>query len=184
MHLVRDVDLYNSAGELQAVIEIPAGTNEKWEVNKKTGKIERDSINGFPRTIDYLGYPANYGFVPQTLLSKESGGDGDPLDAIILGKVNPRGTVVSCKVIGILRLTDQGEQDDKLILVDLKSSIAKVETLEELETLYPNVLTIIRDWFLNYKGPGKMISQGYANKNQAETIIKNTHNQFVKGSVK
>ena len=180
-HLVNEIPLYDHRGNIQAVIEIPAGTNEKWEVNKSSGQIERDSLNGAPRSINYLGYPANYGFVPQTLLSKDLGGDGDPLDAIILGSTKPRGTIVSSKVLGVLQLSDQGEQDDKLILVDVKSPMAAVNSLQELEENHPKILMIIRDWFLNYKGTGVMISHGYAEKSRAESILLNAHNQHVAG---
>lgn len=178
-HLVHDIAIYNDIGEINAIIEIPAGSHEKWEVDKKTGQIVRDSVNGSPRRIDYLGYPANYGFIPQTLLSKELGGDGDPLDAIILGTAKPRGTIVSCRLLGVLKLEDNGEQDDKLILADTEGPMTGVNSLRELEVFFPNVLTILKDWFTNYKGPGQVISYGYADKGYAEQITEASHNQFI-----
>jgi len=64
--------------------------------------------------------------IPQTLLSKENGGDGDPLDVIILGPSISRGSVVKAHLIGVLKLLDGGEQDDKLIAI-IDNSIIDVE---------------------------------------------------------
>ena len=63
----------------QVVIEIPAGTIEKYEIDKKNGGLKIDQRDGKPRLIKFLSYPANYGMIPQTLLPKNLGGDGDPL---------------------------------------------------------------------------------------------------------
>lgn len=178
-HLVSDISMYDNEGNIRVVIEIPAGSNEKWEVNKKTGIIERDSIDGKPRTIDYLGYPANYGFIPQTFLPKELGGDGDPLDAIVLGERKSKGAIVSCQILGVLKLTDRGEMDDKLVLADINSPFAELNSLDELQSKYPGLMMIIQEWFLNYKDPGKLKSRGYAAKGYGEAIIRKSHSQFV-----
>lgn len=182
VHLVNDINPYGSNGQVKVVIEISAGSNEKWEVNKKTGKLERDSIYGNPRTIEYLGYPTNYGFVPQTILPKELGGDGDPLDAIVLGNSLQQGSIASCTIIGLLRLKDRGEQDDKLILAEVNSQFTLCTTLNELNDRYPGMLISIKDWFIHYKGLGKMISEGYTNKTQAENMIEVAHQQFLDNS--
>ena len=111
-HLIDSVQPFDTAGTLQAVIEIPAGTLWKNEVNKTTGQLEVDQENGAPRMIRYLGYPGNYGLVPQTLLDLARGGDGDPLDILVLGHPVEQGTVTSCRLVGVLKLLDNGEQDD------------------------------------------------------------------------
>ena len=71
--------------DIQVVIEIPTGTTAKWEVDKSDGLLHWQIKNGNPRIVEYLGYPGNYGMIPRTLLAKDSGGDGDPLDVIVLG---------------------------------------------------------------------------------------------------
>ena len=101
------------SGNIQAVIEVPAGRTEKWEVDKKDGNKKWDFKKGRPRFLKYIGYPGNYGMVPRTLLSKDSGGDGDPLDILLLGLPLKRGEVLSAKLIGVLKLSDDSEQDDK-----------------------------------------------------------------------
>jgi inorganic pyrophosphatase len=149
------------------VVEIPTGSNEKWEVNKTTGNIERDSINEQPRTINYLGYPGNYGFIPQTLLPKSAGGDGDPLDILVIGNAVERGKILRCKVIGLLKLIDNGEQDDKLLAVAESSSLSAVNDLIELERQYPGIMEIIETWFAHYKGDGVMVSRGFSTVEEA-----------------
>jgi inorganic pyrophosphatase len=173
VHLVHDISAMTEDGHINAVIEIPAGTSEKWEVNKESGETELEIKDGKPRIVNYLGYPANYGMIPQTLLSKDKGGDGDPLDVIVIGDPEVRGTVVQCKVIGILKLLDRGEQDDKLIAVSKNSQLYSINSIEELHQKYLGVLNIIDIWFTNYKGPGKMESKGYEGRKQAAKVLAN-----------
>ena len=158
-------------GSINAVIEIPSGTRQKWEINKKTGVLEWEQVAGKGRIVDYLGYPGNYGFIPKTLLSKDQGGDGDPLDVLVLGDPVSRGSVVPCKLIGVLHLQDRGEQDDKLIAVAKNTSFYAINTIEDLNENYPGVTTIIETWFTNYKGKGLMKSSGYGDTAAATQIL-------------
>ena len=84
----------NPDGTINVVVEIPTGTTAKWEVTKPSGDIKWEFKSGAPRVVKYLGYPGNYGMVPQTLLPHALGGDGDPLDVIVLAPTVPRGTPV------------------------------------------------------------------------------------------
>ena len=68
---IKKIDPVNDYGNVDALIEISSGTLEKWEYNKSTGDIELELINNKPRIISYLGYPANYGMIPKTILPKE-----------------------------------------------------------------------------------------------------------------
>ena len=167
-------------GDVNAIIEIPAGTHEKWEVNKSTGKLELEILDNSPRTINYLAYPANYGMIPRTLLSKKNGGDGDPLDIIILGPSKKRGDVVKAKLIGVLYLMDRGETDDKLIGVSVNSPFYKFNSLKKLEEKHPGISDILKLWFTNYKGAGKISSKGYGNRKQALKLLKNAMNDYEK----
>jgi inorganic pyrophosphatase len=161
----------SASGAVNVVIEIPTGTNEKWEVNKPEGELKWGIRDGKPRVINYLGYPGNYGMVPQTLLSKERGGDGDPLDVIVLGPAAPRGSVVEVKVIGVLKLMDQGEQDDKLIAVSKGSDFYGVKNLDMLNDKFIGASKILELWFANYKGVGKMQVLGFGDEKDAATIL-------------
>ena len=158
-------------GGVNVIVEIPAGTNAKWEVTKPEGLLRWKEKNGKPRIVKYLSYPGNYGMVPRTLLPKDEGGDGDPLDVLILGPAIPRGAVVQVRIIGVLRLLDRGEQDDKLIALPLNDPVMQADSLKKLDEQYPGVLPIIETWFVRYKGPGKMESGGYGNMNEARKIL-------------
>lgn len=180
LHLVNDYPTFADKQGVMVVIEIPAGTSEKWEVNKESGQLERDSIDNEPRSIKYLGYPTNYGFIPQTILPKSEGGDGDPLDAIVLGEPIQQGDLISCKPIGILKLLDRNEGDDKLIMVSINSPFSEIDNLEELHDQFPGITEIIETWFVNYKGPDKMKSLGFGDQNEAMQMIVKAHREFLK----
>ncbi len=109
------------------VIEIPAGSPNKFEYDETVGSLKLDFVfrNGFH-------FPFNYGFVPHTLAE-----DNDPLDAAVLStELIPPLTVVSVKPIAILKLKDRGEQDNKLITVPLVDPLA--ENLNSLADLTEN----------------------------------------------
>ena len=170
----------NADGSINVVVEIPTGTVAKWEVTKPNGDLEWEFTNGKPRNVKYLGYPGNYGMVPRTILAKEDGGDGDPLDVIVLGPAVPRGRIVKAKLIGVLRMLDGGEQDDKLIAVLQGSALYAVNDMRELDARFKGVSTIVETWFANYKGPGKIRSLGYADSNEARRILKSAAQAFSK----
>ena len=171
------------SGNIQAVIEVPAGRTEKWEVDKKDGNLKWDFKKGKPRVLKYIGYPGNYGMVPRTLLSKDSGGDGDPLDILLLGPPLKRGEVVSAKLIGVLKLSDDSEQDDKLIAVQFNSPLKKSDSIEELDERFPGITQILELWFTNYKGNGKMKSNGFGDREEAERILNEASDHFEKAAI-
>ena len=100
---------------INVVIEIPKSTNEKWEVSKIDGSLEHDFFMGKPRIIEYGPYPFNYGMIPQTVLPLSVGGDGDPLDVIVIGDKILRGSIIEAKVLGMIDILDVGELDTKII---------------------------------------------------------------------
>lgn len=174
-NLLSDYTPIDKDGNVNAIIEIPSGTVEKWELNKFNGQIELELIDNKPRIIDYLGYPGNYGLIPKTLLPKEKGGDGDPLDILVIGPPVERGSIIKCKIIGVLFLIDQEEKDDKLIAVSLNSSLNEIN---DLNKNYNGISEIINLWFLNYKGQNKMESNGFGDKDFAEEVLMNAINEY------
>lgn len=171
----------NPDGSVNALIEIPAGTNAKWEVNGK-GVLEWEIKDGKPRVVDYLGYPGSYGMVPGTLQSEKDGGDGDPLDVIVLGPALERGALVPVRVVGVLRLTDTGERDDKLIAVRPGSPMGDASDLADLDARHPGATRILEIWFENYKGPGRMESGGFADAAEASRIVDHAAASFLEES--
>ncbi len=178
LNLLTDIRPRFEDGDVNAIIEIPAGTLDKWELNKLNGKIQWELVGNKPRIVDYLGYPGNYGMIPRTLLSKANGGDGDPLDVIVLGASIERGSIVKCKIIGVLYLLDRGEKDDKLIAVSENTPLYQINSIAELNENYHGISEIILLWFTNYKGPGKMVSKGFGERNNAIKILITAINEY------
>jgi inorganic pyrophosphatase len=143
LNLFKDIGALNADGTTNAVIEIPQGTNAKWETDLDTGRIFWELKNGAKRVVAYLGYPANYGMSPRTI-----GEDGDPLDVLVLGKMELRGTISKARIVGVMRMIDGGDLDDKLIAVLDGTSMADLEA--------NGVLSILKTWFESYKGPGEI----------------------------
>ena len=167
----RSIPSINPDSTVNMIVEIPSGTTAKYEMNKLSYRLEMDSIDNQPRFIDYLGYPGNYGMIPNTMLSKTQGGDGDPIDVLLLGTAKERGTVQKVRVIGALQLLDNGEKDDKLIAIDPNSKWSKVLTLNDLDIYYPGSKTVISTFFENYKGKGQMQIKGWLEKSESLRIL-------------
>lgn len=164
---------YSKNGSLNAVIEIPAGTNKKIEYDKATLQFKVDQINGKDRVIKYLPYLGNYGFIPSTLSDKAQGGDGDPLDILILSETLPTGTVIEVIPIAVLKIDDEGEEDDKIIAIpkDEKLRIINAEDYNSWISNYDNVHNMIITWYKNYDKTGTNTISGYRNENAAKQII-------------
>lgn len=126
--------------EFRAVIEIPLGSNVKYELDKGSGLLKMDRL-----LYSAVFYPANYGFIPQTL-----GADNDPLDVLILCQeaVQPL-TIVAARTIGMVTMIDAGEEDHKIIGV--AAGDPEYEHYRELEDLPPHKLAMVRRFFLDYK---------------------------------
>lgn len=155
---------------VNVVVEIPAGTNEKWETSKDGESIDWELVNGQRRIVQYAPYPGNYGLVPRTLLPEESGGDGDPLDVLVLSTSVPRGTVMPAVPVAVLGLNDSNEQDDKIIAVPFHGPLSEVTGLDHLNEQYPGVTQLVETWFSGYKA-GETVSTGYRDKAVACELI-------------
>ena len=153
-------------------VEIPAGTKQKWEVNKD-GILEWEEKDGEKRVVKFLSYPGNYGFIPQTL-----GGDNDPIDVIDLEESVDRGEVVVRKIIGGMYFEDKKDIDIKLIAIDEKGVFSNYESIDQLILEKPGVLEILKSWFMSYKKPGKMVFYRYINKKESQEIIEDAHKKW------
>jgi inorganic pyrophosphatase len=94
-----------------AVIEVPKGSKNKYELDKETGLLRLDRV-----LFSAVHYPANYGFIPRTFCD-----DGDPLDVLVLGQepLHPL-TVVEARAIGVMRMRDEKGVDDKIVAVSVR----------------------------------------------------------------
>ncbi len=166
----------NVDGTYNVVIEIPAGHTAKYEVNKQTGMLELEQKNGKPRFVKYVGYPGNYGMIPRTILPKEQGGDGDPMDVIVLGPSTAIGSVVKARPLGVLDLLDRGEKDYKILMVQEGTPMAVCDNVKDLDAKFPGVTTIVKTWFTSYKGRDekgnfKLEAKGFLGKSAAIQLI-------------
>lgn len=125
---------------VNALIEIPLGSKNKYELDKATGRIHLDRV-----LYAAMIYPAEYGIIENTLAP-----DGDPLDVLVIcSEPTFPGCVVPARVLGYLSMVDNGKLDYKLIsVVDCDPRYADVQ---ELSDLSPFVLKEISNFFANYK---------------------------------
>ena len=140
MNLVDDIPLTGDDFEhVSCIIEIPKGTNTKYEYNEKLNIFELERC-----LVSSLQYPINYGFMPQTLAQ-----DKDPLDVLVFNH-DPidRGSLVRCRVMGVLGFEDGGEIDNKIIAVPHWSPKEKYRDLKDIEDSH---LKIYRQFFKIYK---------------------------------
>ena len=143
-------------------IEIPRGHRNKYEVDHETGRVRLDRY-----LFTSMGYPADYGFIEDSL-----GEDGDPLDAIVLlpEPVYP-GVLVRARAVGVFHMTDEAGGDDKILCVPLDPRTEHVTDLRDVETA---TLERIQHFFEHYKDlePGKHVtSADWGDRAAAETII-------------
>jgi inorganic pyrophosphatase len=118
MHLWHDVPMGEQFPEIfEAIVEIPAGSKVKYEIDKATGLVRVDRI-----LSGSLFYPFNYGIVPQTM-----GPDGDPYDILVLTDQSfAPGSLMTVKPVGIMRMVDQGIDDDKVLVVHVRDPKASL----------------------------------------------------------
>jgi len=165
---------FSESGLLNAVVEIPAGTNTKYEYNKQLLQFQPDVREGHTRRVDFLSYPLNYGFIPSTKMVKPRGGDGDPLDVLVLAEHLPTGTVIEVQPIGLLLLKDLGELDNKVLAIpaDPAKRIIRATNWREFQQEYSAARHIIELFFLYYDGLGTMTLMGWADEQAAVEEVK------------
>ncbi len=136
-----DVKFGNKSPEVvNAIIEIPKGSKGKFELDKESGLLMLDRV-----LFSSVHYPANYGFIPQTYCE-----DGDPLDILVISSIDlPPLCMLEAKVIGVMRMLDQGEADDKIIAV--AQNDMSVNHTEDMEDLPQHHSKEIRRFFEDYK---------------------------------
>lgn len=125
---------------INGIIEISAGMRTKYEVDKETGLLKLDRV-----LYSSVIYPANYGFIPQSL-----GDDLDPLDIMILCRepIQPL-CLVPCRVIGVMRMIDQGMEDDKILAVS--ENDANTKHLNDISELAVHFKLELKEFFESYK---------------------------------
>ena len=162
-----------TAGGINVVVEIPAGTNHKIEYDKTSDRFLNDQENGRDRIVNFLPYPGNYGYIPGTYLDPQRGGDGDALDILVLSESQATGSLLEVLPIAALQLKDCGEWDTKIIAIpsDSTQQIMAIRDFTHFMTEYNGVQAMVKNWFLQYKGLGEMEFVAWQNERFAEKEI-------------
>ena len=155
---------------IEVIIEIPKGSRNKYEVDHETGKVFLDRY-----LYTAFGYPADYGYIDNTL-----GEDGDPLDALVLlpEPVYP-GVVVKARVVAMHTMTDEAGGDDKLLCVPAKD--VRWDHIQDVGDVSEFELNAISHFFEHYKDlePGKWVTPGgWVGKDEAEKVAQAAVERF------
>lgn len=166
MNLWHDIELGDNAPELiNTIIEIPKGSYNKYEIDKKTGLIALDRAN-----YTAAPYPFDYGFAPQTYWE-----DNDPLDVIVLTSfpLSP-GILVEVRPVAVLDMIDDGDSDMKVIAVPAGDK--RWDDVKDLADLNKHNLKEYEHFFQTYKAlkgkPAPVETRGYKGKTETLGIIK------------
>ena len=133
----------NPPDEINVIIEIPKDSEPvKYEVDKESGAIFVDRILSTP-----MRYPCNYGYVPHTLC-----GDGDPADVLVVLPLSLiPGSVVRCRPVGVLKMTDEAGSDEKILAVPVSKVFSGYAHVEDIGQVSPHWLERIGHFFEHYK---------------------------------
>lgn len=166
----------NPPDEINVVIEIPKDSEPvKYEVDKESGAIFVDRILSTP-----MRYPCNYGYIPGTL-----GGDGDPLDVlVVLPLPLIPGSVIRCRPVGVLRMTDEAGGDEKLLAVPANKIFNGYSHIDDIGQVSPHWLERIGHFFEHYKDleKGKWVKvEGWEDAASAKKLIVEAIETYAKG---
>lgn len=171
MNLLTDIP-YGSPEELNVIIEIPKLSRIKYELDKDTGLIHVDRVLYSP-----MHYPANYGFVPQTLWD-----DGDPLDVLVMShEPFVPGCLVKARPIGVMEMTDDGDSDAKVLAVPVKDP--RFKQIKNISDIDSHTLAEIKHFFKVYKDlqEKEVVVAEWRDKDEAIKDIEKSIEQYKAG---
>lgn len=154
------------------VNEIPAGSFTKYEIDAEHGQLIVDRYVSMP-----VRYPANYGSI-----TSSAGGDGDPLDALVITResIYP-GAVIRVKPIGVLKMIDDGETDDKIIAVPADSvdpTYADIEEMSDLPEMDRQRLEAFFSVYKNLPDGGDIELGGFGDAAEARQLLDDAVTQY------
>ena len=170
MHVWHDIKVgEKSPNQVNAIIEIPNGSRAKYELEKESGLLKLDRV-----LFSSVHYPANYGFIPQTLCD-----DNDPLDILVMSQVDIQPLcLVEANPIGVMHMVDVDEKDDKIIAV--ASNDPSVSHFDDIWQLPPHLISELQNFFEEYKKleKKKVEVKEFQNKDAALEIIKDSMQMY------
>ena len=162
-----------SPAVVNAIVEIPKGSRNKYEYNLDLGVFQLDRV-----LYSSMHYPAAYGFIPSTLYE-----DGDPVDVLIfIDQPLHTGVLVEVRPVGILRMSDEKGSDDKIISVAINDPT--YSPITDIRQLPKHLLVEIEHFFTSYKElEGKAtLSFGWSGANQARRAIEKSQRLFARAN--
>lgn len=162
---VSKIKFGSNPDKINAVIEIPYGSNVKYELDKNSGAVVVDRV-----LYSAVFYPANYGFVPNTLAD-----DGDPADILVINEYPLQaGSVIPCRLIGVLVMEDEAGMDEKLLAVPVGKIDPRFDEVKSIDDLPKATLNRIKNFFETYKllEPNKWVKvKGFKDLKKATEIL-------------
>ncbi len=157
---------------VKAIIEVPLNSNIKYELDKESGAVEVDRV-----LYSAMHYPANYGFVPNTLSD-----DGDPADILVLCDYPIQaGAFIKCRLVGVLMTEDESGGDEKLLAVPAVKLDPTYAKINDISDLPEHTLNRIKNFFETYKmlEPNKWVKvSGFKDKVAATEILEKAINNY------
>jgi inorganic pyrophosphatase len=147
---------------LNVVVEIPRGSRNKYELDKRTGMLRLDRL-----LYSSVHYPGEYGFFPQTYAQ-----DDDPLDALVMTTVPTfPGCVIEVRPVGIFRMTDKDEMDEKVLCVPARDPL--YDEYHDLSSVAPHFLREVEHFFSVYKDleGGRVHTLGWDDRDSARSTV-------------
>lgn len=161
MNILHDIDP-GTVDAINVIIEIPKGSKNKYEIDKKTGLISLDRVMHTSQD-----FPFDYGFIPQTLWK-----DGDPVDVVVLTTypLFP-GVLVKVRPVAVMGMLDSGEEDDKIIAVPVDDP--RWDDVKDVKDLNTHTLREIEHFYSTYKKLQKkeVITKDFGNKDKAKEVF-------------
>lgn len=139
---ISKIKVGNIPDKINAIIEIPYGSSVKYELDKESWAVFVDRV-----MASAVFYPANYGFIANTLAD-----DGDPVDILVLNEYPIQaGAVIPCRLIGVLVMEDESGMDEKLLALPTSKVDARYEDIKSLDDVPKATLAKIKNFFETYK---------------------------------
>ena len=155
--------------QVTALIEIPSGSRNKYELDKRSGLIRLDRV-----LYSSMHYPGDYGFIPRTLHE-----DGDPLDILVrINEPTFPGCQIDCRPLGVLKMLDRGEPDDKILGVPLHDPASS--EYFDIADIPQHMLKEIEYFFATYKDlEGRRVQVvGWEKSHEAMRIVQESIDRY------